>query len=296
MSPAPDPGRHFNVRTMTAAEVALALEWAAAEGWNPGRHDAPCFHAADPEGFFIGEWQGQPMACLSAVAYDESAGFIGLYIVRPEFRSMGLGIRIWRHGMAYLGERNVGLDGVVAQQANYRKSGFQPAWRNIRYQGVVQGAASSAAALASTPTRTAITPVSTLPFDQLLAYDGVHFGAQRARFLEAWIRQPETIAVAAMQGGSIRGYGVARRCETGYKIGPLFADDALIAASLLRDIAARLPAQTVTLDVPETNPAAVELAERHGMARVFETARMYTRGAPALPMGQIFGVTSFELG
>ncbi|HXZ08213.1 MAG TPA: GNAT family N-acetyltransferase, partial [Paraburkholderia sp.] len=291
MSPSADPAGHFKVRTMTAAEVALALDWAAAEGWNPGRHDAPCFYAADPEGFFIGEWQGEPVACLSAVAYDDSAGFIGLYIVRPEFRGMGLGIRIWRHGMAYLGERNVGLDGVVALQANYRKAGFQLAWRNIRYQGTVQGAS-----LATAPTSTVITPISTLPFEPLLAYDGSHFAAQRPRFLEAWIRQPETVALAAVQGGRICGYGVARHCQSGYKIGPLFADDALIADNLLRDIAARLPEQSViTLDVPETHPAAVDLAERHGMARVFETARMYTKGAPALPMPHIFGVTSFEL-
>jgi hypothetical protein len=41
------------VRNMTEADLALALEWAAAEGWNP--HDARCFYAADPQGFLIGE-------------------------------------------------------------------------------------------------------------------------------------------------------------------------------------------------------------------------------------------------
>jgi len=36
--------------------------------------------------------------------------------------------------------------------------------------------------------------------------------------------------------------------------------------------------------------------ERHGMQKVFETARMYTGQPPAVPIGCIFGVTSFELG
>ncbi|HLA33082.1 MAG TPA: GNAT family N-acetyltransferase, partial [Pseudomonas sp.] len=31
---------------MTRAEVDLAIDWAAAEGWNPGLHDADCFYAA----------------------------------------------------------------------------------------------------------------------------------------------------------------------------------------------------------------------------------------------------------
>ena len=43
------------VRRMSEADLELALDWAAAEGWNPGLHDAHCFYAADPEGFFLGE-------------------------------------------------------------------------------------------------------------------------------------------------------------------------------------------------------------------------------------------------
>ena len=38
----------YRIRIKTAGELALPIEWAAAEGWNPGLHDAPCFHAADP--------------------------------------------------------------------------------------------------------------------------------------------------------------------------------------------------------------------------------------------------------
>ncbi|MFP3534039.1 GNAT family N-acetyltransferase, partial [Burkholderia sp. SIMBA_042] len=93
----------------------------------------------------------------------------------------------------------------------------------------------------------------------------------------AWLAQPDAIALAAMQAGEIAGYGVMRRCRTGCKIGPLFADDAGIATGLFRALAARMPDEVITLDVPETNPAAVALAERHGMSSVFETARMYTK-------------------
>ena len=55
------------VRKMAEADLALALEWAAAEGWNPGLHDAHCFYAADPQGFFVGEREGVPIGCVSAV-------------------------------------------------------------------------------------------------------------------------------------------------------------------------------------------------------------------------------------
>jgi ribosomal protein S18 acetylase RimI-like enzyme len=275
----------FLVRTMTPSEVELSLEWAASEGWNPGKHDARCFRAADPHGFFIGTLRGEPIGCISAVAYDERFGFIGLYLVKPQFRGMGFGMRIWQHGMAYLGNRNVGLDGVVAQQANYRKSGFQLAFRNIRFQGVVEGVVSAR-----------VSSVSELSFDQLIDYDRRFFAARRASFLKEWVNQADSVALAVVHNARITGYGVLRSCLAGYKIGPLFADNERIAEELLGALAASVPGQLVTLDVPEANPAAVALAERHGMTSIFETARMYTHEPPALPIGHVFGVTSFELG
>ena len=35
------------VHAMSRAEMDLAVEWAAAEGWNPGLDDADAFFAAD---------------------------------------------------------------------------------------------------------------------------------------------------------------------------------------------------------------------------------------------------------
>jgi ribosomal protein S18 acetylase RimI-like enzyme len=106
--------RRFQIRRMTQKEVAeIAVEWAAREGWNPGRHDAACFYAVDPQGFLIGELDGKPVAVISAVAYDDHFGFMGFYIVKPEFRGMGYGIQIWRAALDYLGSRNIGGDGVL---------------------------------------------------------------------------------------------------------------------------------------------------------------------------------------
>jgi ribosomal protein S18 acetylase RimI-like enzyme len=287
MDESTDTARDFIVRTMTADEVDRVIEWAAIEGWNPGTHDARCFRAADPDGFFVGVLRGEPVGSISAVAYDAHFGFIGLYIVKPEFRGKGLGLRIWQHGIAYLGERNIGLDGVVAQQPNYRKSGFALAYRNIRFQGIAEAGIAGSAALLD---------AHALPLDQLSAYDRRFFPASRDSFLREWIGQPDAVALADVVDGQMRGFGVLRRCREGRKLGPLFADDAQIAERLFTALVARCPGETVTLDVPEPNPAAVALAVRHRMTSVFETARMYTKEAPDIPLAQVFGVTSFELG
>jgi hypothetical protein len=92
----------------------------------------------------------------------------------------------------------------------------------------------------------------------------------------------------------LRGYAP---CRVGFKIGPLFADSFDIAQRLFHALKGGVSDETpVFLDVPAINPEAIVLARIHGMRPVFATGRMYSRGAPAVPMDKVFGITSFELG
>ena len=278
----------LRVSTLGPNDVGLALDWAAAEGWNPGLHDAACFYAADHDGFLVGTLDDEPVATISVVKYGATFGFLGLYIVRREFRGQGYGLQLWKAGLTRLAGRNVGLDGVVAQQDNYRKSGFRFAYRNIRYRGMAEATASIDAR---------IVPLSSVPVADIIAYDRAFFPDDRAAFLRCWIRQPESTALGILHGSALAGYGVVRRCRDGYKIGPLFAEDPASAESLFSALQAHVPEGAVLhLDVPEPNVAALALAERHRMAVAFETARMYTGAAPQLPLRRLFGVTTFELG
>jgi GNAT superfamily N-acetyltransferase len=86
---------------MERAEVETAIEWAAREGWNPGLDDAGLFYDTDPKGFFGGELDGRLIAALAGVAYGAGFGFIGLYLVLPEFRGRGYGLQLWKEVMHY---------------------------------------------------------------------------------------------------------------------------------------------------------------------------------------------------
>ena len=89
---------------------------------------------------------------------------------------------------------------------------------------------------------------------------------------------------------------MVRPCHRGWKIGPLFADDTAGAETLFAALSATVAGATVYLDVAQPNRDALALVTRHGMSPVFETARMYLGGTPALDVARTFGVTSFELG
>jgi hypothetical protein len=99
-----------------------------------------------------------------------------------------------------------------------------------------------------------------------------------------------------MRNGELVGWGVVRPCRTGYKIGPLVADDRAAAEAVLSALLAEIGDAEVFLDALAINRDAVALAQDLGLVPVFETARMYTGPIPPLRMERVFGVTSFELG
>jgi len=273
---------------MTREEVDLAVEWAANEGWNPGIYDADSFYNTDTKGFFIGLLNNEPIACFSAVAYNDKFGFLGFYIVKPEYRGKGYGIQIWKAGLNHLKTQNIGLDGVVAQQDNYKKSGFKLAYRNIRYEGISQGNKFNFPEIVN---------LSDILFEILTSYDDNLFPTSRHQFLKYWINQPESLALGILENKILRGYGMIRRCRKGYKIGPLFADNKNIAEKIFQSLFSFVPKTEIFyLDTPNVNPEAVNLAKKYNMKYVFETARMYTKSLPKIPLSNIFGVTTFELG
>ena len=271
---------------MTRKEVEFTIDLAAREGWNPGIHNGECFYATDPAGFFVCELAGELVGSISAVSYGNSFGFIGLFIVKPEFRGKGIGTRLWEEGMAHLTDHNIGLDGVVAQQQYYKRHGFRTAYHNLRYEGIGDGCMPKG-----------VVDISEVPFEELLEYDASIFPVPRPHFLKCWIKQPpEGAALAVLEDDHLAGYGVIRKCRIGYKIGPLFADNEHIAENLFTALKSHVPGEHVFLDTPEVNPEAVALAKRHKMSVVFQTVRMYTKEEPQTSLTRIFGVTTFELG
>lgn len=280
--------REYTIRVMSRKEVDIAVDWAAAEGWNPGLHDANPFYAADPTGFLCGCLGDEIIATVSAVKHGTTFGFFGFYIVRPEYRRQGYGLQLWKAGTETLRGRVLGLDGVAAQQANYSKIGYELAYRSIRHQGTGGGKPSAT---------DGIVPLSTVPFEDLCSYDRPFFPEPRPAFLKSWIAQPQTTAMGLVQNGRLAGYSVVRPCRSGFKIGPLYANSSESAERLFLATKAAVPeGAPIFLDTPEANPAAVALAQRHQMTVSFQTVRMYVGKRPELPLDRLFGVTSFELG
>lgn len=273
------------IRQLSLPEVAELLLWAKAEGWNPGIDDAAPFHAADPAGFLGCFVDGRMAAGISAVASGPDFGFVGLYICHPDFRGQGHGRRVWNASMTHLGDRTIGLDGVPAQQANYRSMGFAPAHRTWRYSGrfMPPSVDSSVAALGADL------------LSAISAFDRMHYPGPRLDFLKGWLDAPR-IARAIFRDGRIVAYGVLRKCHDGHKIGPLFAEREDDAALIFIALCACSNGETVSIDVPEPSTGFSSYLDDLAFEKGFDTMRMYRGPAPDIRLASVFGLTTLELG
>ncbi|MEV7320865.1 GNAT family N-acetyltransferase [Streptomyces sp. NPDC093970] len=283
--PSPAP-QDLVVTQATSDDWPVVRDWAVGEGWNPGPADLHAFFAQDPDGFFIGRVDGVPVSAVSVVRYDADYAFLGWYLVRPGLRGQGHGLATWKTALAHASTRTVGLDGVVAQQDNYRRSGFEPAYRTTRFTGP--------APVAEIPA--GVRPARAADLPAVTAYDSACFPADRPRFVAAWLTTTGHRAFVRHVGDRLTGYGVIRPGHECLRVGPLFADTAEDARALFTALLAEAAGRRVAVDVPGTSPAGVALAEEAGFSPSFETARMYTGPVREHALERVFGVTTLELG
>ncbi|MGI5400776.1 GNAT family N-acetyltransferase [Streptomyces sp. CA-135486] len=287
-APQPHGPGELTVTGASLEEWHQVAEWAAEEGWNPGRGDVACFHPTDPAGFFIGRLGTRTVSAVSIVNYSDQYAFLGYYLVHPEHRRQGLGLATWSAAFPHAGKRTIGLDAVPAQQVTYGRAGFKSAHDTIRYGGRPERAGAAA---------DSVVPVTAEHLEAIAAYDREGFPADRRAFVTRWLSAAGHMAYARLRDGRITGYGVIRPARDGQRIGPLFADTPEDAEALFDTLTAHLaPWDEVSIDVPEPQRAACRLATSRGLEPRFHTVRMYTGPVPPTRTERTYGVTTLELG
>ena len=286
----PERVRSLEFRPLDRADFDILMDWTDREGWNPGLYDREAFWAQDPDGYRGLHLDGALIAGGSIVSYDGAFGFMGFFIVRPEYRGFGVGRHLWvQRRDALLARLDVGaaigMDGVVDMQPFYAKGGFAKQFADVRHTRF--GASMEVDGR-----------VQDGPGDRgaLHAYDRSCFCFDRPRFLDAWTSQTGVRVFRFVEGGQIQGWAALRLAARGRRIGPLFADTVEAAESLYCACLNAAPGEEVHLDVPMTNAEAVALMDRHSAEPQFECARMVHGTAPDWPVDRIYGVTSYELG
>lgn len=267
------------------------IKWAEEEGWNPGLHDAEVFWQADPDGYYGYFKKGELIAGGSIVSYHGEFGFMGFFIVKPAYRSRGIGRKLWYQRRDKLLSRmnkgaSVGMDGVIAMQPFYQKGGFKIAFRDERHEKTGM----------AFPVDEHITSIGERDIEAVLEYDSRCFGFQRPQFMRPWLNMPNVKAFQYRDHGKLKGFAVVRKAVKGYKVCPLFADDKAIAEELYKACLDAVSGEPLYMDIPMINRDAADLVKKYHATYVFECARMYLGDAPDMEINRVFGLTTFELG
>lgn len=187
------------------------VAWAEKEGWNPGPNDAEIYWQTDPNGFYGYHHNGELIGGGSLVSYDGKFGFMGFFIVKPEYRAAGIGRKLWFERRNHLLERlekgaAIGMDGVLAMQDFYKKGGFEIAFKDERHERLGS----------SFELHSAISAINSNDWEALLDYDKRCFTYSRPQFLKPWLNQKGAVSYKYLEDTILKGFIIARPAYEGY--------------------------------------------------------------------------------
>ncbi|MSR65646.1 MAG: GNAT family N-acetyltransferase [Verrucomicrobiae bacterium] len=276
----------LRLRNLTAADIPFATRLKSIAGWNQMEADWRRFIELEPDVCFVAEYEGRPAGTVTAIRFEERFGWIGMMLVDPDRRRLGIASALLQHAMDYLTVRKVEtikLDATPAGKTVYDQHGFKDEYL------IERGLRPASPSAMIVPHCSRVLPRD---LDTVAEFDAEIFGADRRSLLATLLRDAPEYCFQT-DGGFVMG----RRGTTAAQIGPLVARNTAAAERLLANVLRSVGNSPVILDVPMCNQAAVALSARVGFQKQRELIRQ-VRGTNRFPgdLQQIFGITDTELG
>jgi len=293
---------NFSIRLIRSDEIIEVTDWARLEGFSPGFDDVSIYRNTDKQGVWVGCLDNNPIGCIACVKYNSSYGFIGLFIVKREFRNYGYGVKLWKHALDYL--KNVeciGLEAAPDRLNDYRKWGFIKSSNTNRWQSNGFQDLPLSNFYKDEFHSFQVVPGTQISSEAVLNYDSQREPSPRPHFLNDWLKNSfGHVSALIDNNGMCHGFGRIRPCvlqnkNQGWRIGPLLADTPPLAELLIRKLVGDLDSK-ILLDCSSLNPYANYLLSNLGFKEISRTFRMYRGPKPSCQMNQVYGLACLELG
>ncbi len=293
----------LEIRPLERSDIPLVTHWSRTEGFTPGAGDVSIYSHTDRQGLWVGTIKGKPIGCIAGVRYNQSYGFIGLFIVVPKFRGNGYGLQLWKHALAHLSELPcIGLEAALDRIDDYSSWGFKASSATTRWKclGDVELRRPLSYTLEDVEGLMLLQD-DKIPSTIVQEYDANREPSPRPHFLADWLKHPAGTVLALVDAnGPCHGFGRIRPCllsdgAEGWRIGPLLADSPILAEYLIRLLVKR-HSGVVLIDTPGLNPIANPLFEKLGFEQESQTLRMYKGEQPPISMRDVYGLACLELG
>ncbi len=271
----PTDSEAIRLRRFCADDIPFAHELRALAGWNQSEQDWRGYLRFEPEGCLIAEIDGARVGTATTIRYGDKFGWIGMVLVHPDRRRLGVGSKLLRGAIDYLqrsGVRSVRLDATPMGRQVYLPLGFVDEYGLSRWEGVAPSMDRVAAK--------GVAELQAADFPEIVRFDEVIFGANRARVLTELTQRNPGLCFVARTADGIAGFLVAREGARAVQVGPWLARDAVTAEQLFDAMLRRVTRRLVFVDVPAPNSTGEDLCRRHGFQIQRVLTRMYLGGPP----------------
>jgi GNAT superfamily N-acetyltransferase len=271
-------------RLLRQSDIGAAAELNRIAGWNQTERDWFGYLEFEPDGCFAVLMDGQLAGTAATIRYGLELGWIGMVLVDPRFRRLGLGTQLLQRAISFLhdkGTRSIRLDATPMGRKVYLPLGFKDEYEVVRLEG-----AGGPARLErdSSGLEVQVSMLEDSDLSSVERLDREAFGASRPNVLgNLRRRNPEYCFVARDRRG-ISGYLIARQGREAIQVGPSVARNDETAEILFSTLLSAVATHRVFLDILPSHRFLWALAK----ARKFVVQRSFTRmvlGDP-LPMGR----------
>jgi ribosomal protein S18 acetylase RimI-like enzyme len=263
---------HLSIRLFKDKDIDFAYKLDVMEQWDDTRNDIKRMFNYEPYGCFIAEIKSKPVGHVFSISYGR-VGWIGLLIVKPEYRRRGIGTLLTKRAANYLLSRKVKtirLEAVSAIADSYRKLGFVDEYDSSRFVGASRKITSLSSYCVNCLKKEEIT--------QLAKFDAEYFGANRSRVLNRLYQDNPRFCFVSRKGSKIAGYIMFRKTKSGYKIGPLMCnpENPEVARELLMECMETIGHNVkLYVGVPAVNEIAVEILQDFDFTQYSKSVRLY---------------------
>jgi len=264
---------HWPVRVLGPGDLVPARELSAAADWNQVDADWRVFLEL---GHLMGiDAPGHGLVATAAtLPLGHEFGWIGMMVVRTDFRRRGLGRQLLGQCILDLAAQGLvpGLDATPAGRELYQRHEFRDTWAMTRWKCERPGIAAPGGAAQGLEVR----PATAADLDTIAALDHRAFGSSRRSVLARLLERAPWLAAIAMRAGGPCGFLLARDGREAFQLGPVAATDPEAAIALLGRTLVLL-AGGAYVDVLDRHHEVAAWLAAHGFAPQRRLTRMLYR-------------------
>lgn len=277
------------IRLLQVEDIPAAQRLKDLAQWNQTENDWRRLLRLEPSGCFCATIDGDVVATTTTTTYGQELAWIGMVLVDPKCRQLGIATKLMHVAMDHLSEdavTTIKLDATPAGRPVYEKLGFSEESLIERWEGIAVSGTNSCSTLDSAVRR------------QALVLDRDAFGAERSKLIEMLIEDAcLSPLVVKDENGRLTGYALARHGSTAVYLGPLLATSADAATNLLDGLLSQMPGQRVCIDMNMSFAGGRKILIERGFVKQRDLARLsYGKRSNAGSSEKIFAIAGPEIG